>query len=193
MTQLGMASFTTFPMRRHYKPRYPQLNVCCLHEPVACDTFFANTCDRTGATCAQVFYGVKSKMINVYGMRSENEAPTAYKDFIRSEGAPSVLHRDNSKVQKDEAFTELNCHYAIRDKFTKPYHPQQNPAEMRAIKWIKQHSQVLMDRHQVPEWLWFACCEHLCDIHNFTAHEELDWLTPYAKHHGETPDISAYL
>jgi hypothetical protein len=46
------------------------------------DTYFANVWAIGGITCAQVFYGVQSHMINVYGMKSESAMPEAYKDFI---------------------------------------------------------------------------------------------------------------
>ena len=55
------------------------------------DTYFANTHALRGATCAQVFYGVHSHMINIYGMKSESEMPDAYKDFIHDEGIPHIL------------------------------------------------------------------------------------------------------
>ena len=33
----------------------------------------------------------------------------------------------------------------------------------------------------------------ISDIHNITAHESLNYRTPYEKRHGVTPDISAYI
>jgi hypothetical protein len=192
-TQLGTTSYLTFPMRRHFKPRNPQLNVNRLKEAVACDTFFANCRDQSGAKCAQVFFGCASKMINVYGMTAEREAPDAYKDFIREEGAPTILRRDNSKVQTGKAFTDINRTFVIKDGLTEPYHPQQNPAEMRAVKWLKSHSQVLMDRNEVPPWLWFQVVKYLADLHNHCADETLRWRTPLEIRHGDTPDISAFL
>jgi hypothetical protein len=132
-------------------------------------------------------------MINVYGMTAEREAPAAYKDFIRDEGAPTLLRRDNSKVQTGKAFTEINRRFAIKDGLTEPYHPQQNPAEMRAVKWLKSHSQVLMDRNEIPEWLWFQVVRYLADLHNYCADESLNWRTPMERRHGDTPNISAFL
>jgi hypothetical protein len=71
-----------FPMRRHVKARFPWLNCNRLREAVATDTYFANVHAIGGATCAQVFYGIKSHMINVIGMKTEGEMPEAYTDFI---------------------------------------------------------------------------------------------------------------
>jgi hypothetical protein len=62
------------------------------------DTLFANCQGVTGKSCAQVFYGITSHMMNVYGMRSKVEVPKVYKDFIREEGIPSILHCDGAVV-----------------------------------------------------------------------------------------------
>ena len=47
---------TRVPLQRHWKPRFPHLNVHRFMEPVATDTFFANCKALGGDTCAQVFY-----------------------------------------------------------------------------------------------------------------------------------------
>ena len=77
-TQLAMTTLQ-FPMQWHINAQFPWLNCNCLQETVATDTYFANTHALRGATCAQVFYGVNSHMINIYGMKSESEMPDAYK------------------------------------------------------------------------------------------------------------------
>ena len=87
------------PFQRHWKPRFPILNMHRFFEPVATDTFFANCQALGGATCRQVFYGIQSHVINFYPIKSENEGPTAYEDFLHLEGCPTLLRRDNSKMQ----------------------------------------------------------------------------------------------
>ena len=155
-----------YPLRRHdIKSRFPQANRPRLKEKVATDTFFANCHDITGATCAQVFYGITSHVINVYGMPSENGAPDADDDFLRHEGCPTILCRDNSHVQSGFRFQQLIRLYLIGDENTEPsYHPQQNMAELQAVKWLKQHTQLLLDRTGAPPMLWLLasitvpCC-----------------------------------
>jgi hypothetical protein len=71
-----------FPMRRHVKSRFPHLNQTRLRETVATDTYFANVRAIGGATCAQVFFGLQSHMINIFGMKTESEMPNIYRDFI---------------------------------------------------------------------------------------------------------------
>jgi hypothetical protein len=80
-----------FPMRRHFASRWLWYGTKRLRETVSTDTYFASLPDVSGATCVQVFWGVRSHMINVYGMRREAEFPYVYADFLREEGAPQIL------------------------------------------------------------------------------------------------------
>ena len=90
-TQLAN-SILQSPMKRHFQSRFPFLNRTRLQETVSTDTFYANCMGVTGKTCAQVFYGVSSHVINIYGMKSKAQFPEVYKDFMREEGIPSILH-----------------------------------------------------------------------------------------------------
>ena len=84
--------------------------------------------------------------------------------------------------------------YLIADEWTEPYHPQQNPAEMRAVKWLKEHTtQVLLDRQGAPATLWLQAARYLAHIHNLSADKSLQWAIPLTVRRGETVDISAYL
>jgi hypothetical protein len=192
-TQLATTIVTHYPMRRHMKSRFPQLNRRRLSETVATDTYFSNYRGLRGHTCAQVFFGLTSHMINVYGMRTESEFPGVYQDFLREEGAPSILRRDNSQTQTGKKVTALNRDYVIGDQMTEPHHPQQNPAEMRAVRWLKEHTQVLLDRTGAPHMVWLDAQIYLAKIHNIVADPTLDHRSPKEARHGETPDISKYL
>jgi hypothetical protein len=132
-------------------------------------------------------------MINVYGMKSESEMPETYKDFIREEGAPNILRRDNSQIQSGKRTTSLNREYFIKDEFTEPGHPQQNPAELRAVKFVKNHSQTLLDRTGAPENCWLLACEYIADVHNVCADESIGYRIPREVRHGGLQDISAFL
>ena len=84
-------------------------------------------------------------MINIYRMKSESEMPDAYKDFICDEGVPHILCWDNSQIQKGTWTTKINQEHFIKDQFMEPKHPQQNPAKLCTMKFLKDHSQVLLD------------------------------------------------
>jgi hypothetical protein len=109
--------------------------------------------------CSSLLWCVQSHMINVYGMKSESEMPETYNDFIQEEGVPNILGGDNSQIQSGKRMTRFNQEYFIKDEFIEPGHPQQNPAELCAVKFIKNHWQVLLDWTGAPENCWLLACE----------------------------------
>lgn len=64
---------------------------------------------------------------------------------------------------------------------------------MRAVKFLKDHSQVLLDRTGAPENLWLLACEYIADVHNVCADESLNHQIPRELRHGGLQDISAFL
>ena len=70
-----------------------------LDETVATDTIFSSMPDISGATCGQVFFGLVSHCINIYRLTSEKKGPKALDDFLQEEGAPNIIHSNNSKMQ----------------------------------------------------------------------------------------------
>ena len=53
--------------------------------------------------------------------------------------------------------------YFVKDQFTEPEHPQQNPAELCTIKFLKDHSQVLLNWTGAPEDCWLLACEYIAN------------------------------
>eukprot|EP00957_Ditylum_brightwellii_P129636 9889195-Ditylum_brightwellii.AAC.1 len=105
-------------------------------------------------------------------MKTENEGPDAFEDFIRDNGAPYALRSDNAKIQIGVSFRKILCKYNIRSKNTKPHHPQQNPAE-RCIQDVKRMYTKIMDRAGAPAFSWFFCMLYVVMLLNFTALESL--------------------
>jgi len=130
------------------------------------DTLFSSCQGVTGQSCAQVFYGMSSYMMNVYGMCSKVEVPNIYKDFICEEGILSILHRDGAKKQASEKMAAINRDFIVKDSFPKPHSPWQNPVKARAIHWLKDTSHVLMDCQGAPYIVWLQAMEYMADIHN---------------------------
>jgi hypothetical protein len=191
-TQLAKTRIT-YPLQRHFKARNPFSNVHRLDEVVSTDPMFANcpSLDH-GFIGAQVFFGLKSHNINIYGIKSKSEFPKVYKDFIRENGAPSTLRRDNAKEENSAAVLEIQRDLLIKDEFSEAYHQHQNPVESRAINWLKRASHALLDRTGAPDSAWYFAIKYLADIHNITYDPSLG-TTPYQRRHGMIPDISAYL
>ena len=60
-------------------------------------------------------------------------------------------------MQGGQDFTMLSRQYATNDGNTEPYHAQQNPAENRAIRWLKEHIQIVMNKTGAPAAMWLHC------------------------------------
>jgi hypothetical protein len=88
---------------------------------------------------------------------------------------------------------EINWEFIVKDSFSEPNSPWQNPVEARSIRWLKGTAQVLMDRQGTPNIVWLQAMEYMSDIHDNTANETLGWITPIEKRKGNTPDMLAYL
>ena len=111
-----------------------------LNEVVSIDTYFSSTRSIEGYNCAQAFYGCTSRFIEVYGMKTESEFVDTYKDFLRDRGIPHTLRRDNAKSEDSGPVKDINRDLVIRDEFTEPHHPQQNPVE-GASSFLSQEQQ----------------------------------------------------
>jgi hypothetical protein len=86
-----------YPMRKHYKTRFPAANVNQLNETVATDTFFSNVPAHDdgvrghgGATMVQVYFGVKSLLSQAFPMKISSEMTGTLEDFICTYGAWST-------------------------------------------------------------------------------------------------------
>ncbi len=183
------------PMRRHYKARLSHLRPVRLDEIISTDALFANCkCLFYGHTGAYVYYGMKSHCITVIGFRRKGEFPQNYRDFIRLEGAPSALRRDNAMEEKGFDVDEIQREFCIKDQWSEPHYQNQNPVEGCAIRLLKQQSHVLMDRTGAPPPTWYFAVTYLSEIHNLCSDPALPGeIPPYQFRHGHTLDISAYL
>jgi len=184
------------PLQKHLQPRFGDYhNIKHLEEPISTDPIFANCRSiYNGYTGVQAFFGVKSHMMNVEGFRRKGEFPNNYRDFIRQEGAPSILRRDNAKEENSDLVLDIQRELYIKDEFSEPYYPNQNPVESRMIRYLKQSSHTLMDITGAPPVAWYYAITYICEVHNRTADLKLpNSITPYQMRHGSTPDISAYL
>jgi hypothetical protein len=73
---------------------------------------------------AQVFYGLKLHCTTVYGFQSKGEFPRNYQDFLREQGAPSSLRRDNAKQEQSWHVQDIQRSLLIKDEFSEAYNPQ---------------------------------------------------------------------
>ena len=181
------------PMRRHLLSRFQMLRRPRLNEIVATDTYFSPVTSLEGYNCAQVFLGLSSRILDTRGMSTESEYINSLQDFIRCWGIPHTIRRDNAKSETSEKVQNLHRDLIIDDEFTEPHHPQQNPAEVGGVKYLKDHAEILMNRTNSPENTWFLCHQYLAKLHNMCANPSINYKIPHQMARGETPDISHLL
>ena len=98
-----------------------------------------------GFTGAQIFYGLKSRMINAYGFKSKAKFPKLYQDFCCNQGAPSILRRDNAKEENSAEVEAVQWDMLVKDEFSELYFQHQNPVEGGAIKPLKASVHTLLN------------------------------------------------
>ena len=180
------------PLRAHLKTRNPVLSCTKLMEPWATDTVFFDVTSYEGYNCAQVFVGTKSMRILAYGMKQESDGPDALLDMFWNIGVPLSMRRDNSKMQASHVWNSIMRDYHVKDEYTEPHHPQQNPAERRHGV-IKDKMKRIFSETKCNPRAWFRLYCHVCDIMNHTAYKSINWRTPIEESTGETPNISGLL
>jgi hypothetical protein len=152
-------------MRRHLKSRFQMLRHKRLNEVIATDTYFENKQSIEGYHCAQVIFGMTSKMLYASGMKTESEFADVYLAFIRKYGIPSALRRHNAKSEMSQCVKDIHRELIIADQWTQPHIPWQNPFECNGVKYLKSHAQVLLDRTGEPDNLWFLAQDYLSHVH----------------------------
>jgi len=82
-------------LRHHYKVPHPVLSHFRREEPVATDTIVSDTpAIDGGKTWAQLFVGIKSLLLDAYGMKTPTNFSSTLMDNITQPGAPTKLISD---------------------------------------------------------------------------------------------------
>ena len=153
------------------------------------DTWFGSTPDISGYTCAQLYYGVKSKFIALNPMVTESQGPDTLEDFCRDRGVPIKLKNDRAQMEIGKPWTSICC---IAQCTTEAHMPWQNEAE-RYIQEVKKMVNIIMDRTGCPNSLWVLSSMYVVYLLNHLANPALNWRTPLEAFYGITPDISPLL
>jgi hypothetical protein len=139
-------------MRRHLKIRFQMLRHKRLNEVITTDKYFANEKSIEGYHCAQVFFGMITKMMYVAGIKTESEFADVYLDVIRKYVIPSALRRDNNaKSEMSQLVKDIHSDLIIADPWTEPHSTWQNPAELNGVKYLKSHLKIPLDRTGAPD------------------------------------------
>ena len=147
---MWVRSIEHLPFRKHFKSRFPALNVHRRNEAVATDTVYSDTpAIDNGATSAQIFVGTESLVTDVYGMKSDRDFVNTLQDNIRKRGAMQKLISDRAQVEISNKVLDIMRNFIIDDWQSEPYHEHQNPAERR-YQTIKTYTNKVLDRTGAP-------------------------------------------
>ena len=145
-----------------------------LNEVVATDTYFVSTRPIEGYHCLQIFVGLTSRRITVIEMKTESKFSDTYQDFMHKRGIPNTLIRDNARSEISEKILNLQRQFVIADEYTEPFSPWQNPAEGGGVRFLKAHTEVLMNRSGLPDNIYFLCHKYICAVHECCANGHLN-------------------
>jgi hypothetical protein len=101
-----------------------------------------------------------------------------YIKIFRKCGIPSTLQRDNVKSEMSQRVKDIHRDLIIADPLTEPHNPRQNPAELKCVKYLKSHAQVLMGRIGELDNLWFLAQDYFSHVHNLSANCQLNRKLP---------------
>ena len=157
-TQLIRNSYR-LPMEKHYRTRFPAMNVRRRHEPVATDTVFSDTpAIDDGSTAAQLFVGLNTHVVDVYPMKNKQDSTFVgtLEDNIRKRGAMDKLVSDNAKEETGRKVKDILRSYCIDDWQSEAHHQHQNGSERRWGK-IKNKANATLNLRGAPASAWLLC------------------------------------
>jgi hypothetical protein len=182
-----------YPFRKHFKSRFPALNVHRRREAVATDTVYSDTpAVDDGATSAQIFVGIDTLVTDIYGMKTDKEFVYTLEDNIRKRGAMDKLVSDRAQLEISNRVKDILRNLIIDDWQSEPYHEHQNAAERR-YQVVKTTTNKVLDRTGASANSWLLALIYVCYVLNHLATESLSWQTPLFRLTGDTSDISALL
>jgi len=181
------------PFRKHFKSRFPALNVHWCQEPVATDTVYADTpAIDDGSTCAQIFVDRESLVTDIYGMKTDKEFVNTLEDNICHHGAMDKLISDRAQVETSKKVQDILHALIIEDWQSEPHHQHQNFAE-NCWQTVKMYCNNVLNCTGTPAFTWLLCLLWVSFVLNHLATESLHYHTPMEVLTGSTPDISPIL
>ena len=191
-THWAVAS-TRYPMRKHFKSRFPAFNIPRGSEEVATDTIFSDTpAIDCGVTMAQSVVGKRTLVTDVYPLKSQKQFVNTLEDNIRFRGAMTKLISDYAKVEISNKVKDILTMYHSSSWSSESYHQNQNPAEGRYCT-LKRWTNAIMNQTDAPAECWLLCMIHASYILNHLSCEALDANVSLGMLYGVSPDISILL
>ena len=138
---------------------------------------------------AQIFIGLNSHVVDVYGMHNEDQFVDTLQDQIRTRGAMDKLISDRATTQISARVADILRAWCIAAWQSEPYHEHQNPAE-RTYQNVKRKTNQVLDWTGSPAYLWLLAMRYVCFILNHLSSPHLNGLNPLTYLTGQVTDIS---
>lgn len=192
-TQVGVRSIV-HPAQRRFSTSMPHLRY-----PKLPGTYHADTLEGSVKSIREFRYahiiGNGHGFSKFYPMVTKNETVQALDDFIASHGIMERLITDgDGTMETSKAWKNAISMYKINQRWTEPYSPWQNRAELD-VREAKRGIKRFMKRSKSPHRLWCFCGELVTALRSHTAYDSplLRGRTPIESVIGYTPDISLYI
>ena len=106
---------------------------------------------------------MESLVIDIYGMKNDQEFVNALADNIRKRGAMDKLISDSARVEISKRVLDILRALVIDNWQSEPYFQHQNYAERR---WqdLKKYTNWVMDITGAPEDAWLLCLEYVAGV-----------------------------
>jgi hypothetical protein len=126
-TQFARSLHLYGSMRKHYKSRFPAFNVSRRCEPVATDTIYAGTpAIDNGSRWTPIFFGLKTLVTDIYGMKTDKEFVSVIEDNIRYHDAMSQLISNRALAEICRKVKDILRAYHSNDWQSELHHRLQN-------------------------------------------------------------------
>jgi hypothetical protein len=154
-TQIGHNVLAGPNMYKTFRSPFPAMNVLRCNEAVATDTNHSDVpaMDSGGIIHAQIFVGRESLIINIYGMKNENQFVNSLLEVIRKQGAMNKLISDSARVEISKRIIDVLRYYNIDSWQSEPYFQHQNFAE-RQWQDVKRLTLHVLHTSGAPEYTW---------------------------------------
>jgi hypothetical protein len=144
-----------------------------------------------GSTAAVIFVGTSTKVMDVHGIKKENQIANTLKDNIIQRGAPNRLLIDRGQANISNKVDDILRTFCIYHWQSEPHQHYQNPAEQR-YQTIKNSTNHIRDCTGAPAHVWLLCLQYVCYLLNHTYNSTINDV-PLIRLTGPTVDISPLL
>ena len=126
----------------------------CCDKPVATDTIYSDTPEIYDISkYAQLFFGKKSLVSYVYGMKTDKQFVSTFEDNIRASGAMIKFNSDSSQYEIRNYAQSILRELLIDDWQIEPHYQHHNFAESR-YHTVKLLTNIIIDCTDSPVCTW---------------------------------------